>query len=583
MSRGREANYAYCVTGFPRAADVRKGSRPAPELARARKLAREREGLGLAEGSGGEQVPQRDPVAVLAEVMQRDGAVLSATETLRRELANADHLGVLGAIWYDLTRRAQVIRFERVLRDALPDGEAGAALSDAARTWLWRSLRDAEAAGLDGGKILRLAVAVRPLGDARDPVRVIDARVRRMIEHAVPRVPRSWAERVPDMGDPELNRFMAELAAAMDERVRRIGEHLVVTRPAWVTQALGDVPADPVKQAEWQGRAAALGAYRELYGYDAAEDAIGPEPGRTSPEARGDWHIAFAALGKVEGIDLRGCTDDQLLLRRAMYERETSWAPSYVGEELRLARLQARTAWENSVLAARRAETATDPSAAERHAALARMWQAMHDKATQIAGMLAAAQETRRQWEALTEPTRRAAIAADLELRRRYPDIRLAPLKSAEPESAMGNKADPGLSWGQVWIQETLDGTAHLPDTDAEVGTDKSPAEPVTRSREVHGQLAMALRPETASQPIPEPLAQIRDSARRVQEEIDKLRTIPEYEEDDDASYLGPGWASLERRDRDAILQPPKPDLVPASAVLQQARGRTADRELEAG
>ncbi len=34
MSRGREANYAYCVTGFPRAADAREGSRPAPELAR---------------------------------------------------------------------------------------------------------------------------------------------------------------------------------------------------------------------------------------------------------------------------------------------------------------------------------------------------------------------------------------------------------------------------------------------------------------------------------------------------------------------------------------------------------------------
>jgi hypothetical protein len=583
MSRGREANYAYCVTGFPRAADVREGSRSAPELARARRLTREHEGLGLTEDSGGERAAHRDPVAVLADVMQRDGAVLSATETLRRELANADHLGVLGAIWYDLVRRAQVIRFERVLRHALPEGEAGASLSDAARTWLWRSLRDAEAAGLDGGKVLRLAVAARLLTDARDPARVIDARVRRMIEHAVPRVPQSWAERVPEMGDPELNRFMAELAAAMDERVRRIGEHLVATRPAWVTPALGDVPADPVKRAGWQGRAAALGAYREMYGYDAAEDAIGPEPGRTSPEARGDWHIAFAALGRVEGIDLRGCTDDQLRLRRAMYERETSWAPRYVGEELRLARMQARTAWENRVLAARRAETATDPGVAGRHRALAGMWQAMHGKAAQITGMLAGAQETRRQWEALTEPTRRAAIAADLELRRRHPGIQLAPLRSAEPEPGIGSDADSELSRRQMWLQGTLDGAAHLPDTDAEARTDKAAVGPVTRSGEVPGQLALALRPEAASRPIPEQLLQIRDNARRVQEQIDKLRTIPEYEEDDDASYLGPGWASLVRRDRDAILQPPKPDLVPASAVLQRARGRTADREPEAG
>ena len=171
-----------------------------------------------------------------------------------------------------------------------------------------------------------------------------------------------------------------------------------------------------------------------------SDDAIGPEPGRTSPEARADWHIAFTALGKVEGIDLRGCTDGQLRLRRAMYERETSWAPRYVGEELRLARLQARTAWENSVLAARHAEAATDPGTAERHRALAGMWQSMHGKATQMADMLAVAQETRRQWEALTEPTRRAAIAADLELRRRHPGIPLTPLRSAEPEPATSSE-----------------------------------------------------------------------------------------------------------------------------------------------
>jgi hypothetical protein len=586
MSRGREANYAYCVTGFPRLADARKGSRPAPELARARRLAREHQGLRRAEipSASDEQLPHRDPVAVLAEVMQRDGAVLSATETLRRELANADHLGVLGSIWYDLARRAQVVRFERALRDALPEGEADAALSDAARTWLWRSLRDAETAGLDGGKVLRLAVASRPLIGARDPARVIDARVRRMIEHTVPRVRRSWAERVPEMGDPELNRFMAELATAMDERVRRMGEHLATTRPEWVIRALGDAPADLVKRAEWEERAARLGAYRELYGYDAADDAIGPEPGRTSPEARADWHAAFEALGKVEGIDLRGCTDDQLRLRRAMYERETSWAPRYLVEELRLTRLQTRTAWENSVIANHRAGAAIDSGAAERHGALARMWQAMHGKAIQIADVLATAQETRRQWEALTEPTRRTAIAADLELRRRYPGLRLEPLRSAESVSAGGDERGTSAPSRQhVWVQETFDGAMHLPDASAEAIGDKGDSVPVVPGREVSGQLALALRPEAASLPIPEDLLRIRDNARRIQEEIDQLRTIPEYAEDDDAAYLGPGWGTLARRDRDAILQPPKPELMPAHAVLQRARDREGDRQPEPG
>src|ERR1022692_1246919 len=115
MSRARQANYAYAVTGFPRAADARAGSRPAAELRRVRRLMGERAGPGPEpDGSGpdrDEAVPHRDPVSVLADVLPRDGGVLSATETLRAELSNADHLGVLGSIWYDLARSAQGQRF----------------------------------------------------------------------------------------------------------------------------------------------------------------------------------------------------------------------------------------------------------------------------------------------------------------------------------------------------------------------------------------------------------------------------------------------------------------------------------------
>ena len=220
--------------------------------------------------------------------------------------------------------------------------DADAALADPACTWLWRSLREAESAGLDAGQVLRDAVAVSSLTGSRHAARVIDARVRRILDGRVPQLPESWSQRVPEVADPELRRYLTELAAAMDDRVRRLGEHAAQTRPAWAVDALGDVPEDLTVRAVWESRAAQLSAYRELYGYDSKTDAIGPEPGKTSPEARADWHAAFAVLGRVEGIDLRGCTDDQLRLRRRMYERETSWAPPYVAEELRLARLQAR-------------------------------------------------------------------------------------------------------------------------------------------------------------------------------------------------------------------------------------------------
>ena len=586
MSRGREANYAYCVTGFPRAADVREGSQPAAELERVRVLTAERAGLRpqpAAADAEDESVPCRDPVSVLAETLQRDGAVLSATEILHNELSNADHLGVLGSIWYDLARRAQTTRYEQALRQVLPTGDAQAALSDTACVWLWRSLREAEAAGLDGAKVLRLAVASRPLDGARDPARVIDSRVRRMTGHTLPKTRATWAERVPAMGDPDLDRYMAELAAAMDDRVHRIGEHATATQPLWATQALGDLPADPAKRAEWQARAATIGAYRELYGYDTPADPIGPEPAKTSPEARADWHTAFAALGKVDGIDLRGLTDDQLWLRRAGYERETAWAPRHVGEELRLARQQARTAWENAIREDHELRAATDSGAAGRHQTLAAMWRAMETKATKVAGMLAEAQETRRQWEALTEPTRRVAVAADLELRRRYPDRVIAPLRSAEPTGGLVGESTPTPAprRSEVWVQGTLDRTAHLA-----VG-EQAPTEATQRvlvpqvEREVQGQQALGLTPDTVHEDIPGQVQRIRETARQIQAKVDDFASTREPAEEPDATDLGPAWNVQATRQRDAILQPPKPDVVPASKVLERSHDHQADLEPE--
>ena len=536
MSRGREANYAYCVTGFPRAADTREGSRPAPELARMRRLTAERAGLGPEPASGPDKqkCPERDAVSILAEVMSRDGAVLSATETLASELSNADHLGTLGASWYDLSRRAQTARFEQELRASLP-AVADAALSDPACTWLWRSLREAEAAGLDGGQVLRDAIAVRSLTGARHEARVLDARIRRILAGTVPRPAESWAERPPQMGDPELNRYMAELAAAMDDRVRRIGEHAAQTCPQWAVQALGELPEDPVRRADWEDRAARLGAYRELYGYSAPADAIGPEPGKTSPEARADWHAALEALGHIDGIDLRGCSDAQLRLRRGTYAQETGWAPRYVGEELRLARLQIRTAFENAIREEHEARVATDSGTARRHEQLAAMWRAMQAKAAAVTDLLAEAQETRRQWEALTEPTRRIAVAADLELRRRHPDADLDPLTSAEPSGGIPDRQESQPSeaaWGP--------------------------------HRDVLGQAALGLTPGTVNEAIPAQLDRIHENMRTAQARIDDLRDTRVPSEDPDEMGLGLAWDVLARRERDAILQPPRPQITPA-------------------
>ena len=587
MSRGRHANYAYCITEFPRLADVREGSRPAPELHRAQQLEREHAGLRAGEPSAGDSVaPAVDRVSVLAGVLARDGSELSATETLERELSHADHLGMLGGIWDDLVRREQHARFEQVMRGALPDGLAEQALGDPACTWLWRSLREAEMAGLDGGEVLREAVAMRSMTGARHVARVLDSRIRRRLAGVQPQPPGPWAGRVPDLGSPDLNRYLREVAEAMDDRVRRLGEHAADTPPLWALRSLGPVPDDAVARADWEQRASAVAAYRERYGYEHPADPIGPEPAKTSPEARAAWHGALTALGRVDGIDLRGCADGDLWLRRGTYEQETAWAPPHVAEELRLMRAAERDAHVNAVRAEHESRATHDEQAAARHRTLARSYRALEAKAAQEAEMFAAAQETRRQWEAVTETTRRIAIAADTELRRRHPRLRFKRLRPHPAESAGITDAEqPAPSPDKdAWVQLTLDGAAHL-FTGPSPQTQQNALAP-SKQCEAAGQLLLGLTPDTAHDEIPEQVLRIRENAKIAQAKLDDLAHTPLPGAGADDLSPGPAWPAEDHRERDAVLQPPRPEVVPSSRVLehyQAARAGVGDAEPERG
>jgi len=128
----------------------------------------------------------------------------------------------------------------------------------------------------------------------------------------------------------------------MDARKERIGEHAAHHELPWAVAALGPVPADPLDRLDWQRRAAAIGAWRELSGYHHPADPIGPEPAAAAPDLRAAWHEAFAALGPAVGPDVRGMPDGMLWHLRDTYPIETAWAPRWVGDELR----QVRAAWD---------------------------------------------------------------------------------------------------------------------------------------------------------------------------------------------------------------------------------------------
>jgi hypothetical protein len=102
MTRGRLDNTAFVICK-PRRADPRPDPLPAPELKRQEAEDTFRAGLE----DDPQLVEEREAIAVLSDVLDRDGTQLAALEMQFRNLSAADHLGALNAVWEDLTRGAQ--------------------------------------------------------------------------------------------------------------------------------------------------------------------------------------------------------------------------------------------------------------------------------------------------------------------------------------------------------------------------------------------------------------------------------------------------------------------------------------------
>jgi hypothetical protein len=201
---------------------------------------------------------------------------------------------------------------------------------------------------------------------------------------------------------------------------------------------------------------------------------------------------------------------------------------------------------------------------------LAESYQALEDMCRQQRELLAEAHDTRKQWEAMTEPTRRMAIAADDELKRRgvlRPDDRI---RIAEPA---------GLAWaekdtGQQWVQERLDGDAKLA---AEPLEEHEPDTVVERDR--RGLEALGLTFGHVQEEIPLEVREIADWNRQRQVELDERASQAVPDEDPDYEDIAPAWNRIASHEREAILQPPPPQIRPAEKVADLTRQR-GDREM---
>jgi hypothetical protein len=434
LTRGRDANHAYVITGWG-IADPKPGPEPAPELARQARIRAEWAGLDpdtatVTEGTHQDATAEE----ILGRCLDNDGRELSATGTREAEWSDADRLDVLGYQWRHVQREASQHRYRRALREALGAETARLAGQDPAATWLWRTLREAEAAGLDGPATLRRAVAWGPLDGAGSVAKVLDWRIRQQTAGMPALAARPWTEQVPETGEPDTGRYARELAQAMDDRTRRLGEHTAEHPPAWA-HALGPVPDHPVDRAEWKHKASLIAAYREMWGHVHPHEPIGPRPGDHTPEARAMWHAAAEALGYVPG-QMREHSDGQLWASRNAWHREMAWAPDYKGDELALVRGEIRRAQIDADRARRNAQAAGTAEARQRLEQLAAVHAGWEHTIRDLAERLAEAQAGYDAWEAATAPTRERAIAADAELRRRHPGTWIEPLRSqhAEPD-----------------------------------------------------------------------------------------------------------------------------------------------------
>jgi len=516
-------------TASPKLADPVPGPRPAPELARYDRLTVEpaaRPACAAAAGTG-------DALGVLAGVLDRDGQQVSASQTWQQALADADHLAILYAIWAGQTTPAREQHYRDLLLASLPPEyrrEPGYQAK-----WLWRTLRGAELAGLDPGQVLAAAIDERDLAGARDVAAVIDARLRYRLGAVVPAAPGPWSDQVPAIADPERRVYLTEIAALMDARKDRIGEHAAENTLPWAVSALGPVPYHRLNRLDWQRRASSIGAWRELSGYRDPADPIGPEPVAAAPDLRAAWHEALAALGPVDGPAVRDMPDGRLLHLRDTYPIETAWAPQWVGDELRQVRAAAREARLAGLRAGAEAAAAGksgDPGTATRQQELAASYHALHQAYLERETVFAATMADQANWDSATRAQRHLAVAADAELRRRYPDQHFSPLRSAEPEpAAQTQRAELTLTTGEP--------------------------------------------PGEMSQRITDLAAAHRTFAERLADR--QSLTIPSP--DPDFGDLGQAFPPWPRPDKDAILQPPKPEIRPCPQVLERAADRDTDWE----
>ena len=369
---------------------------------------------------------KRTPSAVLATAFEGSGPPRSALAEATESSADTKAIRTPAELLADATELATAGRTARWLDDLVQaeklteNQRARIAAEDGAPT-LAGLLRRAELAGHDPRHVLDDAVGARSLSGSRQLTNVIHHRITDTV--ALDPVGDSYRDWLPTVDDPQWATYLRTLADTADQRRRDLGEQLAADPQQWAIEAFGPVPDEPEARRAWVEQAATVAAHRELTGHDDDTTALGPAPKAGQVEAYASWRAAWRTLGRPEsGRDELEMSDGQLLVRVRAWEREETWGPEFVGNELAGTHQALDRHRHDAAMRRAEADTAADEAERERLLLEATEAEALAEVLAGRAAELEAVDQARAVWLAHTAETRATADRARLELSARAVD-----------------------------------------------------------------------------------------------------------------------------------------------------------------
>lgn len=398
------------------------------------------------------------PAEALAEILEHDGTQSAALLAMREGRETAAGLGTVGTQWDLVSKEYARDRYTDVLAELFTAEDMDRMTSEPGYDRFMRAVREAELAGHNAENVIREAVEQRDMSGADSYSDVLRARLRKQAEQREPEQyvdPTNWTTlQAPIEG--EIGQFTHELAVLASDRQQTLGRQVAEELPEWALANLGPVPEDEGQREEWIRRAGIAAGYRELRSIPDTSLSLGPAPSREQEFHRALWRQAYAALGRpTDALDYSAATEHELREMRAAWERERTWAPAYVAEELQQAYqlsadYQADAAYGRAQLEQMAADSAVYAESVQQVERAERLAEEYAERARQLEEVHLA----RGHWFDATEDTRLAAQMAAEELERRE-----LPLEPEQPQAE------------QLPLFEVAD--------EAEVGVDPGPTEPV--------------------------------------------------------------------------------------------------------